>query len=786
MNVSLNWLSAMLGRPLDAADVAHRLAMLGAPAESIEPLHQDLGDVIVGLVGRVEKHPHADRLTLCYVNNGREVLEVVCGASNVQAGRRYPFAPVGAVLPGGLKLEARKIRGVASQGMLCSARELGLGLDHESILELPGDAAPGTPLLEALPLADTRLGLDVGANRPDLLGHRGVARELGAVYGAPVKLPPFPRAASEGLAPRRVERQGATDGIEVVIEDAEGCPRYIAAVIRGVRVGPSPAWLEARLRAVGARPINNVVDATNYLLCELNQPLHAFDLARLRGGKIVVRRARPGERITTLEGEARQLTPDMTMICDAEGPQAVAGVMGGRDSEVDAGTTDLVLECAYFDPKRIRRTRKTLRLITEASYRFERGTDIQAMGDVVRRAVSLIRTVAGGEEREAPVDGYPAPARPRAIFLRPERVEHLLGMPVAREEIERHLASVGFTSAPKNGRLHVQVPGWRPDVTREVDLIEEVARLKGYDAFPVELRPFRPSSVPDDPIESLKAKLRRLLTGLGLHEARTLPLTSPGDDPTAVRILNPISQDHTALRSSLLPALVRGVEHNWSVRQRDVRLFEIGALFRRASGGGGPEETLHLAAVVTGAREAPHWSNGFRPPDYDQWDLKAMFAEAARLGGPSGDVVTAEDGWVLRDPSGRERGRAGALSADRPAWAGPVYGFELEIEAREQAAVRYTPLALTPPVERDISLILPEGVIAQQVEAVLGEAATALLERALVFDEYRGKGVDGRSVAWRLVFRAPDRTLKDDEVDQIVAGIVKRLKERLGVVRREA
>ncbi len=786
MNVSLNWLSAMLGRPLDAADVAHRLAMLGAPAESIEPLHQDLGDVIVGLVERVEKHPNADRLTLCYVNNGRDVLEVVCGASNVQAGRRYPFAPVGAVLPGGLKLEARKIRGVASQGMLCSARELGLGLDHEGILELHSDAAPGTPLLEALPLADTRIGLDVGANRPDLLGHRGVARELGAVYGAPVKLPSFPRAASEGLAPRRVERQGAADGIEVVIEDAEGCPRYIAAVIRGVRVGPSPAWLEARLRAVGARPINNVVDATNYLLYELNQPLHAFDLARLRGGKIVVRRARPGERIATLDGEARQLTPDMTMICDAEGPQAVAGVMGGRDSEVGAATTDLVLECAYFDPKCIRRTRKTLRVITEASYRFERGTDLQAMGDVVRRAVSLIRTVAGGEEREAPVDVYPEPARPRAIFLRPGRVEHLLGMPVAREEIERHLASVGFASAPKNGRLHVQVPGWRPDVTREVDLIEEVARLKGYDAFPVELRPFRPSSVPDDPIESLKATLRRLLTGLGLHEARTLPLRSPGDHPTAVRILNPISQDHTALRSSLLPALVRGVEHNWSVRQRDVRLFEIGAVFRRSSGAGRPDETLHLAAVVTGAREAPHWSNGLRPPDYDQWDLKAMFAEAARRGGPSGEVVTAEDGWVLRDPSGRERGRAGALSADRPAWAGPVYGFELEIEAREQPAVRYTRLAMTPPVERDISLILPEGVIAQQVEAVLREAATALLERAFVFDEYRGKGVDGRSVAWRLVFRAPDRTLKDHEVDEIVTRMLLMLKVTLGVVRREA
>ena len=434
-------------------------------------------DAAVARVEAAWPHPNADRLSLCLVNTGTAQVEVVCGAPNVKAGARYPYAPEGATLPGGMKLTARKIRGVMSHGMLCSAKELGLGTDHEGILELATDAAPGVPLLEVLPLADTRLVLEITANRPDLLGHKGVARELGAVYGAPVKLPDFPTGAPLGQKPRAVERRGSVNGIGVTIEDTEGCPRYIAAVVRGVRIGPSPAWLEARLRSVGARPINNVVDATNYLLYELNQPLHAFDLARLRGGNIIVRRANAGERITTLDGEARALTPDMTMICDADGPTAVAGVMGGRDSQVTERTTDLVLECAYFDPKRIRATRKTLRMDTDASYRFERGTDIQAMTDVVRRAVSLIRTVAGGEEREAPVDVFPKPTRPRVVFVRPERVEHLLGVPVSREAIERHLTSVGFAVAPKDGRLHVQVPGWRPDVTREVDLIEEVARL---------------------------------------------------------------------------------------------------------------------------------------------------------------------------------------------------------------------------------------------------------------------------------------------------------------------
>jgi phenylalanyl-tRNA synthetase beta chain len=786
MNISLNWLSALLGRELDADDVAHRLAMLGAGVEAIEPLHQDLGEVVVGLVERVERHPNADRLSLCLVNTGAAQVEVVCGAPNVKAGAKYPYAPEGATLPGGLKLTARKIRGVLSHGMLCSARELGLGTDHEGILELATDAAPGVPLLEVLPVADTRLVLEITANRPDLLGHKGVARELGAVYGVPVKLPDFPGAAPLGLKPRTVARQGTVDGVEVTIEDPQGCPRYIAAVLRGVRAGPSPAWLEARLRSVGARPINNVVDATNYLLYELNQPLHAFDLARLRGGRIIVRQARAGERITTLDGEARALTPDMTMICDAEGPTAVAGVMGGRDSEVSERTTDVLLECAYFDPKRIRAARKALRMDTEASYRFERGTDIQAMPDVVRRAVALIRTLAGGEEREAPVDVYPQPARPRVVFVRPERVNHLLGVSLPRDEIERHLTSVGFAVAPKDARLHVQVPGWRPDVTRDVDLIEEVARLKGYDAFPVDVRPFRPSTVPDDPVEPLKARLRRLLTGMGLHEARTLPLTpAPPDTPTAVRILNPISQDHSALRLNLLPGLLRAVEQNWSVRQRDIRLFEIGAVFAKGSDGGLYEQ-LRLAAVATGARVPPHWSNGFKPPDYDVWDVKAMFADAARLASPQGELVDAEAGWVLRGRDGRQIGWAGTLKADAPKWSAPVLGFEMDVLVAERSAARFAMLPATPALERDLALVLPDALTAREVEALLREAGAPLLERAWPFDEFRSPQLAGRSVAWRLVFRVADRTLRDDEVDPVVERMVKTLKERLGVTRREA
>jgi phenylalanyl-tRNA synthetase beta chain len=783
MIVSIDWLSALLGRELDPQEAANILSMRAVPVDAVRSVNRGLDSIVVGLVERVEQHPNADRLTVCYVNNGREVVEVVCGAPNVRAGRKYPYAAEGTVLPGGLALDARKIRGVVSHGMLCSARELELGTEHEGIMELETDAATGTPLVEALPVADSLLDVDVTPNRPDLLCHKGLARELGAALGAPVKLPAIPDAPADSKAPKKVTRAGTVDGIEVVIEDIDGCPRYIAAVIRNVEVGPSPAWLQARLLAVGARPINNVVDVTNYLLYEVNQPLHAFDYARLRGNRIIVRRPRAGELLKTLDGEDRSLTPEMTMICDGEGPTAVGGVMGGADSEVTESTRDVVLECAYFDPKRIRATRTALRMSTEASYRFERGTDLQGMPEVVRRAVAMIRAVAGGEEREPATDVYPRAAPARTVFVRPERVEQVLGTPVSRDEIERLLSSVGFTAAPKNGRLAAQVPGWRPDVTREVDLIEEVARLKGYDSFPVELRPFRPSTVPDDPGEALKARLRQALTAIGLYEARCLPLVPEGGEG-APALLNPLSAEEAYLRQDLLPGLVRSAERNWASRVRDIRLFEIGVVFRNA-GQGRPQETLRVAGVISGARIPPHWSDGGRVPEYDQWDVKSIFASAAKAGGAAGEIESTGDGWVFVEAGGQRRGWAGTLEADRPAWAAPLLGFELELHVRDHEAIRYTPVATTPPVERDVALILPREITAAGVEAAIRGAGGDLLEDAVLFDEYRSDQLSGRSVAWRLVFRSPNRTLRDKEVDNAVKRILSELKEQFGVERRE-
>ncbi|MFN2570685.1 MAG: phenylalanine--tRNA ligase subunit beta [Gemmatimonadales bacterium] len=804
MIVSRRWLEALLGRPLEGQDVADRLARQVAPVDGVVPIHQDLRDVIVARVLEVKQHPNADRLSLCQVDaGGAAPLEVVCGAPNVQAGKAYPFAPVGSTLPGGLKLERRKIRGVESNGMLCSAKELGLGVDQAGILELDTQAPPGTPFLEAVPIADEQIVIDVSANRPDLLCHKGVARELAVTVGATVKLPEIRRAVGQmgsgavtAQPPIRPSaHRGVVDGVEVRLEDPDGAPRYMIAVIRGVKVGPSPAWLATRLESVGQRSINNIVDATNYILFEINQPLHAFDLAKLRGPAIVVRRAKAGEKITTLDGVTRTMTAEMTAICDAERPTIVAGVMGSADSEVSETTTDIVLECAYFQPARTRRTRRALGLSSESSYRFERGIDMLGMPDALARAIDLIRAVAGGEMREPAVDLWapPGPQQPRSVFLREARVAQLLGVPVPRREIEQLLGAVGFIVAPRDERMAVQVPGWRPDVTREVDLIEEVARLRGYDSFPDELRPYRPGTVPDAPAELTLRRIRDQLvrSGSGLLEVRTLPL-GPADSPDAVPVLNPLSAEEAHLRSRLLPGLVRRVEHNWSVGNRDVRLFEVGTVFTKGRGSL-PHEELRLAVVLTGSRHPGHWTasrEGAKLPDMDIWDLKRHFELAAAAAAPSCDVQPAANGtgWVAMGPDGNAVGTAAPLEADAPRWAGALFGLECSIAIEPPQLARYQAVPNQPPVVRDLSLVVPAGVTAQALDDLLRRQGGALLERLDVLDEYRGAGLPAgtRGVTWRCTFRAPDRTLTEQETVAVLEKMLRAAEENLDVRRREA
>ncbi len=800
MNVSRRWLEAFLRRPLDARDVANRLAMLGAPVDAIEPLHADLAAIRVALVEEVRPHPNADRLRVCTVNDGSaERLNVVCGAANVTAGKKYPFAPVGSTVPGrppkkpALTLDRRKIRGEVSEGMLCSLEELGFEPQDDGIWELETDAAPGTPLLEALPLADDRLVVDVTANRPDLLGHKGIARELAASYGVPFRLPVLPGAVDIDVPPSRriAESEGAgqsgtvTGGVRVSIEDTEGCARFHAAVIRDVRVAPSPGWLVQRLEAAGVRSINNIVDATNYVMLEFAQPMHAYDMARLHGPAVIARRGRRGEKVVTLDGVERAVTEEMTVIADERGAIGIGGVMGGSGTEVHEGTTDVFLECAWFEPGRIRRTRSALGLSTDASYRFERGVDLWNAAEPFRRCIELVLTLAGGTNVDAPADLWPRVTHPPRIFLRLPRVAQVLGVELPLHTVEKHLVAIGATvvSKPDDGRIAVDVPGWRPDLVAEIDLIEEVARREGYDEFPSDLRRFRTGNVPDAPIVAASERVRDRLIAEGLLEAMTLPMVPVSGE--GIRLLNPVSEEHGMLRHRLLPGLVRQVELNWSRRVRDVRLFEIGAVFAPGSAGELPQETPRIAAVVSGSRAPEHWTGA--APDFDQWDLKAIFESAVEVAAPGGTIEPDGEGWVVRGPDGRAIGSAGSLAADAPPWAGTVFGFELELHAGPRPPVRFVPRPPTPSSERDVTLLVPDGIAAGALAQVLSGGGVTVLESVRIVNAYRGDRVpDGtRSVTFRLTFRAADRTLEAAEIDSAEAHLLLLLERETGVRRRE-
>ena len=762
MNVSYRWLRTLVpSLELSAAQTAERLASLGAPADEITRIGDALRDVVIARVRSVQRHPNADRLSLCEVDAGNGVLQVVCGAPNVAADTFYPFAPVGATLPGGVQIKKAKIRGTESQGMICSAAELGLGRDNAGVLELRGDFTPGTSFIESVDLDDVRFLLDIGPNRGDLLSHYGIARELAGE--AAIVLPDDPTI---GFA--QTDHDGSAAHIGIRIEDTAACWRYIGVAIEGVRIGPSPAWLMARLRALGARPINNVVDVTNFVLHELGQPMHAFDLQLLGGEQIVVRRARAGEKLTTLDGVERTLRDDMLVIADAEKATAVAGVMGGLHSEVSEKTTDILLECALFEPKQVRQTRTALGLATDASYRFERGVDPDMMERAVRRAITLIMEVAGGQIAGA-ADVYPQPLENPKLHLRVDRAAKLLGVRLEADELQGLLEPIGFRTSGGGELLDVAVPGHRrTDVTREIDLIEEVARRHGYDNFPAELLPFRPSAVPEDAVAILEDELRTLLVGRGFLEARTAAFAPEAEGDVA--LLLPLSSAESRLRRALLPALLRRAEYNFNRGVRNVRLFEIGTVF--ASGQEGrPAESTRVAAVFTGLREPPHWTRSAQP--YDIWDLKGLVGDVGRLLNGAAPVHAA---------------RLSMDQIDAPAWVGEIFGFEfvLPAEGAHRARVQFRELPQFPAIEQDMALLIPEALASEAVERTVRETGGPLLESVEPFDLYRGKGIpEGtRSVAYRLRFRAADRTLTDVEVDAVVKRILAKLENEHGVERR--
>ena len=827
MNVSYNWLKDFVDVDLPPAALAELITSRAATVDAVESLRDDLRQFVVARVVECARHPDSDHLSVTKVDaGGGELLDVVCGAPNVQAGKLYPFAKTGTRMPAGFTIERRKIRGAVSNGMLCSAREIGLGEEQDGILELDIDVAPGTSLLDALPsITDSRIVVDVGANRPDLLSHLGVAREVAAVLGKPLHEDRAARgdgsATPVSVDVTRSATSAVTAGVSVSIEDVDGCPRYVGVVIRGVRVGPSPDWLARRHEGAGVRSINNIVDVTNFMLLGFGQPMHAFDANRLAGPAIVVRKARRGEKLVTLDGTERALSEDMCVIADAERAQALAGVMGGRDTEVSAETTDILLEVAGFNPRRIRQMRRALSLSTEASYRFERGTDVASADKRMQQAVALICALAGGTP-DAAADVYPAPRAAAQLIVRSARVTQVLGEAIPASRVTTLLRSIGFSADVRPGtemlrgneEIAATPPSWRADIVAEIDVVEEVARLYGYDAFSDELRPFRVSNVPDSPEFVRQSRIQDALAAEGLFEVRPLPFVA-GDDATHVRVSNPLADNEAHLRRSLLESLARRAEFNLSHMEGNVRLFEIGAVFAPASDARLPVERNSVAVLVMGERRPTHFTDP-KPPRYDQWDAKALAEHLAMVASPGravtlipADAAARADGalWAI-EIDGVPRGEVRILALDAPVWAAPAFGIELELSVIDSTDVaprgaaihgqtpptppathvQFRPLPSTPAALIDLALLVPASVTAADVARVIQRNGGELLERLALFDEFRGAGLppDTRSLAWRLTFRDATRTLREKEIEGRTNKILRALEGELGVKQRTA
>lgn len=813
MRVPYRWLQEYVDVGLGPEALAEALTMQGLGVEAVERPGPAFSGVVTGRVLAAEPHPNADRLRVCTVDVGEaEPRTIVCGAPNVAAGQTVPVALPGAALPGGVTIGEARLRGVLSRGMICSAKELGLPdpTGGAGILALAEPFPPGRDLREALGLDEAVLVLELTPNYAmhcqSLLG---VAREVAALTGGAVRVP--------APAVREAARPAAAL-VEVRVEEPDLCPRYVARVIEGVRVGPSPLWLQRRLEAAGMRPINNVVDVTNYVMLEMGQPLHAFDLHRLGGTgerkRIVVRRARPGETLVTLDGAERRLATDDLVIADGEeGGRAVAlaGVMGGGNSEVTPETTAILLESASFHNLSVRRTARRLGIPSEASSRFEKWVDPEGCRAAADRAMTLLQELAGGEVLAGAVDVYPRPAEPRRIAARSAWINAFLGTALSDAEMGAIFERLGFEVGDFHaGSILVTVPTRRPDVEGEADLAEEVARLHGYNRIPVTLPKSPAAPATPSPERRLAAEARAVCLAAGLCEVMTYSFMDPAgfdrvglpaDDARrrAIPLANPLSEDQGVMRTCLLPLLLEVAATNVRHRRTDVSVFEIGRVYlpKGLPLAELPEERLALGAVLMGAADRGGWYGPAVEADF--YHAKGLVEAVCRRLGVDGVTFEAHaapgyhPGRTARllAPGGSGAQTLGVLGELHPETAraydlpGRVLAVELDLTALMALArpVRaYRPLPRFPASDRDLAVLVPDGVPAARVEATIAAAGGDLLESVRLFDLYRGAGVpEGwRSLAYSLVYRAGDRTLTDAEVDAVHGRVRAALAERLG------
>ena len=754
MRVPVSWLSDYVPLEMPVDDLATKLSVSSAEVEGIEhrgvpDTDGNLGRFRVGRVVEAAKHPNADRLQLCRVDVGEgDAVQIVCGAWNFGEGATVGVALPGAVLPGGLELEARQVRGETSHGMILAEDEVDLGTDHTGIMVLEDRWEPGTPLGDVLPLVDDVLIVEATGNRPDLLSVYGIAREVAALYDLELAPPPGtdPEPASD-------------EKLDVTVEDLEGAPRYIGRLFSDVQVGPSPIWLKARLLAAGMRPISNVVDATNYAMHALGNPLHAFDFAKLSGGRIVVRRAHPGEKLRTLDGVERDLTPEDLVIADGERAIALAGIMGGEDTEIGESTTDVLLEAANFEPYTIFRSSERLRLRTEGSNRWEKGVDPYLAKQAAALATQLIVEYAGARwVGHVDVHGH-LPERP-VVEYRPERADEVIGIETPPKDQYALLGRLGFDTDKKR----VTVPTWRArDVTREIDLVEEIARFRLEDVpFTLPVRRAMFGTLSRE--QQLRRRVEDVLAGLGFSETYTPSLRPDGETPW--KLPEPITVELTAMRTRLLPSLVEAARRNAEVGVQEIALFEIARVY--LPGGELPEERLWVAGVAEGdfAR-----AKGVVETIYAALKAKPEFERA-------------QDSFF--HPGKAARTPAGTLGELHPTLLeGTWGGFELDLEELFRAArdpVTYEDVITYPSLRQDLAFAVPEGVAAGDLVAAAREAAGPDLREMTVFDVYRGGQVgEGRkSIAFAVSFQSPERTLSDEDASELRKKIVDALEQRFG------
>jgi len=794
MKVSLNWLRDYVEIKMDVKELVNLLTMVGLEIDQAISTGEGFEKVVVAEIKTIRKHPNADKLSLVEVITDREKVSIVCGAKNIREGQKVPLALVGARLPNGMEIRRSKIRGEASEGMLCSEIELGLGQDATGIMILSPDLRPGMNLGEVLGLRDTVLDISITPNRPDCLCVLGIAREIAALTHQRMQYP------SLSLSDKGEEVHRKTS---VTILDPDLCPRYVARMVEGVKIGPSPFWMKNRLEKMGVRSISNVVDVTNYVMMEYGQPLHAFDFELLEEGRIVVRRAKEDEGFVTLDGVKRVLDKEMLMICDGVKPVAIAGVMGGLNSEIKEDTKIVLLESAYFNPAGNRRTAKQLGLETEAAYRFGRGIDYGGCVKAANRAAQLIQELAGGKVAEGVVDVYPVVMQPAPIRLRVRRVCQVLGTEVSARNVKAYLEGLELDMRGEDEDiLVVTPPSFRGDLEREIDLIEEIARMDGYDKIPVTLPKGPASSEDRNQAFLLEKKVMDVLVHYGYHEVITYSFTSPSgsdslgllpQDPRRkhVQILNPLTEDFSVLRTSLIPGLLETARYNLSRKNPNLKFFELKRVFLSHEGEKLPKEVKYLAGLALGVDRDLNWTSVPRPIDF--YDIKGCIEELVEVlqikgvrfkggedisylhpGNASRIVVEKEVLGILGEVHPQVLGHYEIL--------GRAYLFEIDFEQMLKWAgeeKRFRPLPKFPSVYRDLSMVVDDALEVEKMSEAIWSFQQPFIDEVNLFDVYRGapipKGKKG--ISYRIRYQASDRTLTDEEVNRYHEKVIFQLAE---------